>query len=116
LAGILRSLGANCSISDCRRLPIVAEAERTPRVEQLLAQSEQLLEAHREQAERVQQLPDKIAVLKGQKAKPTFKPSGMESETETDPRGDGDGEEGNGAAGLPHASVPVRPSGARPCS
>jgi hypothetical protein len=41
-------------MSDCRQLPIVAEAERTPLVEQLLAQSEQPLEAHPEQAERIQ--------------------------------------------------------------
>lgn len=44
-------------------------------------------------------------MLKGQKAKPTFKPSGME--TETEPSGDGDesdageGEEGNGAERPP---------------
>lgn len=48
------------------------------------------------QAETIQQLRDEIAVLKGEKPKPTFKPSGMEKQTDpnvTDGRdGDGDGE------------------------
>jgi hypothetical protein len=42
-----------------------------------------------DQAEQIQQLRDEIAVLKGQKAKPRFKPSGMD--TETEPGGDAEG-------------------------
>ena len=56
---------------------------------QLLEQIEHLLEENRKQAERIQQLRDEIAVLKGQKAKPKFKPSGMD--TETEPSGDANG-------------------------
>jgi len=76
-------------MSDHDRLPSIAESQRTPLVEQLLKQIEQLLEGNRRQAEQIQQLRDEIAVLKGQKAKPTFKPSGMDAETE--PGGDADG-------------------------
>jgi hypothetical protein len=58
------------------------EAERTPLVEFLLARIEQLLEEQRRQAELIGQLRDEIAVLKGEKARPKFKPSGMEQQTE----------------------------------
>jgi hypothetical protein len=51
-----------------------------------------VLEENRRQAELIQQMRDEIAVLKGQKARPRFKPSGMDAETEPD--GDGDGSEG----------------------
>jgi hypothetical protein len=67
---------------DRKQLPSIAEAQRTPLVDQLLEQIEELLEENRRQAERIQQLRDEIAVLKGQKAKPRFKPSGMETQTE----------------------------------
>jgi hypothetical protein len=77
---------------DLKQLPIIAEAERGALVEQLLAQLEYLLEENRRQAEMIEQLRDEIAVLKGQKAKPKFKPSGMERET--DPGGDADGCDG----------------------
>ena len=76
-------------MSDQDQLPSIAESQRTSLVEQLLEQVEHLLEENRKQAERIQQLRDEIAVLKGQKAKPKFKPSGMD--TETEPSGDGDG-------------------------
>jgi hypothetical protein len=76
-------------MSDRDRLPSVAALQRTPLVEQLLEQIEQLLEENRRQAEQIQQLRDEIAVLKGQKAKPRFKASGMD--TETEPGDDADG-------------------------
>ena len=80
-----------CPISNnCRS---IAEAQRSPLVEQLLVQLEHLLEENRRQAEIIQQMRDEIAVLKGQKAKPKFKPSGME--TETEPDGDADGSDGD---------------------
>jgi hypothetical protein len=74
---------------DLKQLPNIAEAQRSPLVEQLLVQLEHLLEENLRQAEIIQQMRDEIAVLKGQKAKPKFKPSGME--TETEPDGDADG-------------------------
>jgi hypothetical protein len=83
-------------MSDHDRLPSVAESQRTPLVEQLLEQIEHLLEKNRRQAEQLQQLRDEIAVLKEQKAKPTFKPSGMD--TATEPGDDADGsDEGDDA-------------------
>jgi len=72
-----------------KQLPNIAQAQRSPLVEQLLVQLEHLLEENRRQAEIIQQMRDEIAVLKGQKAKPKFKPSGMD--TETEPDGDTDG-------------------------
>ena len=76
-------------MSDLKQLPTIADAERSALVEQLLGQIEHLLEENGRQAEIIQQMRDEIAVLKGQKAKPKFKPSGME--TETGPDGDRDG-------------------------
>jgi len=78
-------------MSDFKQLPTIADEERSALVEQLLGQIEHLLEENRRQAEIIQQMRDEIAVLKGQKAKPKFKPSGMETETETEPDGDPDG-------------------------
>ena len=87
-------------MSDLKQLPTVADAERSALVEQLLGQIEHLLEDNRRQAEIIQQMRDEIAVLKGQKAKPKFKPSGMETETEPDGDPDGrddeDGDSGDG--------------------
>jgi hypothetical protein len=72
-------------MADPNPLPVIGEAERTPLVEWLLARIEQLLEEQRRQAELIQQLRDEIAVLKGEKARPKFKPSGMEQQTIVDP-------------------------------
>jgi hypothetical protein len=80
-------------------LPSIPESQRTPLVEQLLEQIESLLEKNREQAEHIQQLRDEIAVLKGQKAKPKFKPSGMETETDGDGNSDEDRDDSGGANG-----------------
>jgi len=66
-------------------LPNIADSQRTSLVERLLGQIEHLLEENRRQAEQIQQLRDEIAVLKGQKARPKFKPSGMEAQTEPEP-------------------------------
>ena len=86
---------------DQDQLPNIADSQRTSLVEKLLEQIEHLLEENRKQAERIQQLRDEIAVLKGQKAKPKFKPSGMD--TETEPGGDAEGSDdavGGGAEGA----------------
>ena len=64
------------------QVPGIPEAERTLLVEQLLGLIEALAEADQRQAERLQQLRDEIAILKREKAKPEFKPSGMEERTE----------------------------------
>jgi len=66
------------------QLPLISEAERTPLIDQLVAQIEQLVQENLWQAETIQHLRDEIAVLKGEKAKPRFKPSGMEEETDPD--------------------------------
>jgi transposase IS66 family protein len=105
------------------QLPPIPEAERTPLVEQLSALIEHLAQENRRQAETIQQLRDEIAVLKGEKAKPKFKPSGMEEETDPDPKnpsgGDPGGEPSNPRPGsnkrrktpqlMIHQDIPVRP-------
>jgi hypothetical protein len=50
---------------DLKQLPSIAEAQRSPLVEQLLVQLEHLLEENLRQAEIIQQMRDEIAVLKG---------------------------------------------------
>ncbi len=67
---------------DRKQLPNIPAAESTALVEQLLVQVEHLLEETCRQREIIQQLRDEIAVLKGQKAKPKFKASGMDRETD----------------------------------
>ena len=84
-------------MSDQDQLPNIAESQRTSVVEQLLEQIEHLLEENRKQAEWIQQLRDEIAVLKGQKAKPKFKPSGMETKTESSGDTDGSDDTADGA-------------------
>lgn len=84
-------------MADPNLLPEIGEAERTPLVESLLARIEQLLEEQRRQAELIGQLRDEIAVLKGEKARPKFKPSGMEQQTEPESsEGDADDDTGTG--------------------
>ena len=55
--------------------------EQTPLVKKLLAQIDVLLEALQRANIEVQQMRDEIAVLKGQKAKPKFKSSKMDQNT-----------------------------------
>jgi len=86
-------------------LPEIPDAERSPLVERLVVLIEVLAQENQRQAETIQQLRDEIAVLKGEKRKPTFKPSGMEQETAPDAPGE-TGETGAADEGGPPKKRP----------
>jgi Transposase IS66 family len=69
-------------------LPEVRAEERTPLVESLLAVVQQLLDRVQQLEETNQRLRDEIAVLKGQKPRPTIRPSQLEAPPAT-PRPEG---------------------------
>lgn len=102
------------------QLPDIPDAERTPLVEQLVVLIEALAEENHRLAETVQQLRDEIAVLKGEKPKPTFKPSGMERPCDPEAPGDAADEPTGRRAGsakrhktrdlIIHEDCPVPPS------
>lgn len=62
----------------------------TPLVRKLLAQIDALLEALQRTNGEIQQMRDEIAVLKGQKARPKFKSSKMDQNTDKDQEGGDD--------------------------
>lgn len=66
-------------------LPEIPDSERSPLVEALLGIIESLSETVQHQAEEIGCLKDEIAILKDEKARPKFKPSGMEQETDRQP-------------------------------
>jgi hypothetical protein len=75
-------------------LPTVSPEELSPLIIQLLGIIETLIEENRQQSETQQQLRDEIAVLKGEKPKPKFKPSKLDQSTDdqdNDEKKDGDG-------------------------
>jgi hypothetical protein len=60
-------------------LPEIRPEQRTPLAESLLALIQQLLDRVQQLEETNQQLRDEIAILKGQKPRPTIRPSRLES-------------------------------------
>ncbi|WP_305909774.1 hypothetical protein Q9L42_003700 [Methylomarinum sp. Ch1-1] len=66
-------------------LPEIPDSERTPLVDALLGIIESLSETVQRQDEEIGCLKDEIAILKGEKARPKFKPSGMTQETDGKP-------------------------------
>jgi hypothetical protein len=70
----------------------IPEAEQTPLVRGLVGLIEEQAEQLRQQEELIGQLKDEIAVLKGEKKRPRFKPRGMEEKAgkDEDERGAGD--------------------------
>jgi hypothetical protein len=60
--------------------PYIPEAERTPAVLKLLAWGERLIEIILRKHEQESHLKDEVAVLKGEKKRPKFKPSRMHEE------------------------------------
>ena len=57
---------------------------------------EQAVQANLRLTATIQQLRDEIAVLKGEKGKPKFKPSGMEAKTEPGAKSESDGDDLSG--------------------
>lgn len=66
------------------QIPVIAEDEQTPVVKGLLVLLEQFAERIQEQDEDIARLKDEISILKGEKARPIFKPSKLDSETDPD--------------------------------
>ena len=63
-------------------LPPIADQEMTPLVQKLVAQIDALLEALQRANSEIGHLRDEIAVLKGEKVRPKFKPSKMHESTD----------------------------------
>lgn len=63
------------------KIPPISAEEETPLVKALVAMICRLQEANQRQSEELQQMRDEIAVLKGEKAKPKFKSSKMDENT-----------------------------------
>jgi len=63
------------------KIPPISAEEETPLVKALVAMIYRLQEANQRQSEELQQMRDEIAVLKGEKAKPKFKSSKMDENT-----------------------------------
>ena len=59
-------------------LPDIPEHEQTPVVKALLGIIEQLAVKVQRQEEEIQQLKDEVAILKGEKKRPKFKPSKLD--------------------------------------
>jgi len=68
-------------MSKLLQLPDIPEAAQTPLVKELLGIIAQLAEKVRQHEETIAQLRDEIAVLKGEKKRPQFKPSQLDNWT-----------------------------------
>jgi hypothetical protein len=66
------------------QIPVIPEEEQTPVVKGLLGLLEQFAERLQEQDEEIARLKDEISILKGEKKRPTFKPSKLNSQTAPD--------------------------------
>ncbi len=82
-------------------LPDIPEQEQTPVVKALLGIVEQLAVKVQRQEEEIQQLKDEVAILKGEKKRPKFKPSKLEQEAGKD---DDDKEKESNAGKRPGSS------------
>ena len=72
------------------QLPPIPESEQTPLVLGLLGIIEALTQELQRQEEHIGQLEDEIAVLKGEKKRPRFKPSNLDEKSGAEDRkGDG---------------------------
>lgn len=65
-------------------IPTILPEETTPLVLQLLAIIDALVGGYRQQAEDLQHMRDEIAILKGEKPKPTLQPSALDKHTDDD--------------------------------
>ena len=63
------------------KLPNIPESEQTPTVKALLGLLDECIELIQKQSEEIKQLKDEVRVLKGEKKRPTFRPSKLEKET-----------------------------------
>jgi hypothetical protein len=66
------------------QIPVIPEEEQTLVVKGLLGLVEQFAERLQEQDEEIARLKDEISILKGEKKRPTFKPSKLDSQTDPD--------------------------------
>ena len=73
------------------QLPDIPEAAQTPLVKELLGIIAQLAEKVRQHEETIAQLQDEIAVLKGEKKRPQFKPSQLDKKAGQDEEASGEG-------------------------
>ena len=103
-------------------LPPIPASERTPLVDALLPIIDAQQQHIQQLEEMVRQLRDEIAILKGQKPRPTIAPSRLETPPPKPPRADGDKRPGSQKQSkkavflTPQTQIvpfPNRPPGAR---
>ena len=82
-------------------LPDIPEHEQTPLVKKLLGIIEELSVTVQRQQEEIQQLKDEVAILKGEKKRPKFKPSQLDKKAGKDKGNDGDPGRGSHAGKRP---------------